>query len=162
MIEGTIAENICRFGEIKQDEVEKATQIIGLHDYIMSLKNGYETLLTEENGIFSGGQIQKLGLARAIYGEPKLVVLDEPNSNLDEKGEKAFYKTLEYLKNKSTTVVLVTHRPQVLNYVDRILVMAEGKPKLYGPRDSILEKLAGKKLETVSPEEAQKYKKPLI
>ena len=66
------------------------------------------------------------------------------------------------MKNKSTTVVLVTHRPQVLNYVDRILVMSEGKPKLYGPRDSILEKLAGKKLETVSPEEAQKYKKPLI
>jgi ATP-binding cassette subfamily C exporter for protease/lipase len=162
MIEGTIAENICRFGEIKQPEIEKATQIIGLHDYIMSLKNGYETLLTGEIGLFSGGQMQKLGLARAIYGDPKLVVLDEPNSNLDEKGEVAFYETLKYLNNKGTTVVLVTHRPEVLNHVDRILVMVEGKPKLYGPRDSVLEKLAGKNLKTVSPEEAQKYKKTLV
>jgi len=162
MIGGTIAENICRFGFIKQSEIEKATQIVGLHDYIISLKNGYETILTEENGLFSGGQMQKLGLARAIYGEPKLVVLDEPNSNMDEKGEKALYQTLAYLKSKGTTVVLVTHRPEILNHVDRILVIAEGKPKLYGPKDEILQKLAGKHLKTVSPEEAQKYKKPLI
>lgn len=144
LIEGTILENICRFGIEDQKQAEMAAKLIGIHDYIKSLKEGYLTKVNEEDGIFSGGQIQKIAMARAIYGDPKLVVLDEPNSNLDKKGELDLYKAIEYLKNKSTTVVIVTHRPQILKYVDRILLVSEGKPKIYGPRDLVLQKIANK------------------
>ena len=144
LIEGTILENICRFGNEDQKQAENAAKLIGIDDYIKSLKEGYLTKVNEEDGIFSGGQIQKIALARAIYGDPKLVVLDEPNSNLDKKGELDLYKTIEYLKNKSTTVVIVTHRPQILKHVDRILLVSEGKPKIYGPRDLVLQKIANK------------------
>jgi len=161
LLEGSILENICRFGMEDQIKAEKAASLVGIHEYILSLKDGYKTYITEEDGIFSGGQIQKIGLARAIYDDPKFVVLDEPNSNLDKKGEALLYATLAYLKSKSTTVVIVTHRPELLNHVDRILVLNDGKPKIYGPRDQVLEKLSGKNVKTISPEEAEKYKKPL-
>lgn len=161
LMEGTILENICRFGIEDQNKAEKAASLVGIHDYIVTLKEGYLTNINEDDGIFSGGQIQKIGLARAIYDDPKLVVLDEPNSNLDKKGEASLYQTLAYLKSILTTVVVVTHRPELLNHIDRIIVLSEGRPKLYGPRDQVLEKLAGKSVESISPEEAEKYKKPL-
>lgn len=161
LLEGSILENICRFGIEDQTKAEKAASLVGIHDYICSLKNGYRTIINEEDGLFSGGQIQKIGLARAIYDDPKLVVLDEPNSNLDKKGEASLYQTLAYLKTKLTTVVIVTHRPELLNHVDRIIVLGDGRPKLYGPRDQVLEKLAGKNIKSISPEEAEKYKKQL-
>lgn len=161
LLEGSILENICRFGIEDQTKAEKAASLVGIHDYICSLKNGYRTTINEEDGLFSGGQIQKIGLARAIYDDPKLVVLDEPNSNLDKKGEASLYLTLAYLKTKLTTVVIVTHRPELLNHVDRIIVLSDGRPKLYGPRDQVLEKLTGKNIKTISPEEAEKYKKQL-
>ncbi len=161
LLEGSILENICRFGIEDQTKAEKAASLVGIHDYICSLKNGYRTTINEEDGLFSGGQIQKIGLARAIYDDPKLVVLDEPNSNLDKKGEASLYLTLAYLKTKLTTVVIVTHRPELLNHVDRIIVLGDGRPKLYGPRDQVLEKLAGKNIKTISPEEAEKYTKQL-
>ncbi len=161
LIEGTILENICRFGPEDQQKAEKVASLVGIHDYIITLKEGYKTIVNEDDGLFSGGQIQKIGLARAIYDDPKLVVLDEPNSNLDKKGEASLYKTLAYLKSNLTTVVIVTHRPELLNHIDRIIVLSEGRPKLYGPRDQVLEKLAGKIVKSISPEEAEKYKKPL-
>ena len=161
LLEGSILENICRFGIEDQTKAEKAASLVGIHDYICSLKNGYRTIINEEDGLFSGGQIQKIGLARAIYDDPKLVVLDEPNSNLDKKGEASLYQTIAYLKAKLTTVVIITHRPELLNHVDRIIVLSDGRPKLYGPRDQVLEKLAGKNIKSISPEEAEKYKKQL-
>jgi len=141
LIEGTILENICRFGIEDQKQAENAAKLIGIDEYIKSLKEGYLTKVNEEDGIFSGGQLQKIALARAIYGDPQLVVLDEPNSNLDKKGELDLYKTLDYLKSKGTTVVVVTHRPQILKHVDRILLVSDGKPKIYGPRDLVLQKI---------------------
>ena len=108
---------------------------------IRSLPEGYETPIGVGGIALSGGQRQLLGLARALYGRPKLVVLDEPNSNLDEEGELALLRACLYLKQRGSTVILVTHRRNVLSVVDKMLVMEDGRLKLFGPRDAVLERL---------------------
>lgn len=159
LLEGTIAENICRFGEIHQDKLEKAIDLVGLSNFIDSLTDKLNTQVGEDGAVFSGGQRQRLGLARAIYGDPKFIVLDEPNANLDIQGTQALYKLLQYLKEIGTTVVVVTHKKDILKYSDRILVMKGGKPKIFGPRDLVLEKLAGKDVKSLTAEQASNLAK---
>lgn len=141
LFEGSIAENIARFGEVDMNCVEAAARSVGLHELIMSLPDAYDTNVGDEGCFLSGGQRQRVGLARAIYGMPKVVVLDEPNSSLDEQGEAALAETLRGLKANGVTVVVVTHRTNVLQFADLMLVMQEGMVRLFGPRDDVLRAL---------------------
>ena len=135
---GTIAENIARFGEVDPEEVVVAARKSGLHEMILQLPNGYDTPIGVNTGALSAGQRQRVGLARAVYGNPCVVVLDEPNSNLDEAGEHALVQTIGTLRNEGCTVVLVAHRPAVLAAVDQILVLKDGQQTALGPKDEIL------------------------
>lgn len=156
LLEGSIAENISRFGELDEVQLQKAIELVGLTDFINNLPDKLATQVGEDGTVFSGGQRQRLGLARAIYGNPRFVVLDEPNANLDVEGNHALYKLLQHLKEAGTTVVVVTHKKDILKYSDRILVMKGGKPKIFGPRDQVLDKLAGKEVKTITAEQASK------
>lgn len=138
LFEGTISENICRFGEVDPQKVVAAAMMAGVHELILRLPQGYDSRISVAGGVLSGGQRQRIGLARAIYGNPRLVVLDEPNSNLDEQGEQALIVALEQLKQNGTTVVLITHKKQILRLVDKILVMADGSPIGFGQRDEVM------------------------
>ena len=156
LLEGSIAENISRFGELDEAQLQKAIELVGLTDFINNLPDKLATQVGDDGTVFSGGQRQRLGLARAIYGNPRFVVLDEPNANLDVEGNHALYKLLQHLKDAGTTVVVVTHKKDILKYSDRILVMKGGKPKIFGPRDQVLDKLAGKEVKTITAEQASK------
>jgi ATP-binding cassette subfamily C protein EexD len=141
LFEGTIAENIARFGEVDADRVVQAAQLAGVHDMILRLPGGYNTLLGNGGVALSGGQRQRIGLARAMYGNPRFVVLDEPNSNLDDAGERALVQAVLNFKQMGTTVVLITHRPGILGVTDKILLLVEGQVKAFGPRDDVLRAL---------------------
>lgn len=136
LLDGTISENVARFGEIDADKVVSAAQAAGVHPMILRLPEGYGTRLV--GNVLSAGQRQRIGLARALYGDPQVIVLDEPNSNLDQDGEAALARTLEDLKRAGRTVVVVTHRNKVLSLVDKILFLAEGQIAVYGSRDKVL------------------------
>jgi ABC-type protease/lipase transport system fused ATPase/permease subunit len=140
----SVAKNIARMGEIDPDKVENTAKTVNIHEFIESLPQGYETPLYAENGVSpSGGQKQRIGLARALYGQPKIIVLDEPNSNLDEIGEKELIKTLSALKQKqSMTCIIVTHKPEILSVVDKILLLKNGQVVDFGDRDEILNKIS--------------------
>ena len=138
---GTVAENIARMGETNPDAVVKAAMAARVHELILRLPNGYDTIIGPGNHVLSGGQMQRIGLARALYGDPKLLVLDEPNSNLDAEGEATLLLTLQELRQTKTTVVLITHKPAVLKQMDKLLVMREGRMELFGPCEEVLLKL---------------------
>ncbi|WP_137009444.1 type I secretion system permease/ATPase [Aquitalea aquatilis] len=138
LFDGSIAENIARFGEIDSERVIEAASRAGVHEMILHFAQGYDTRLGDGGHRLSGGQKQRIGLARAIYASPAFVVLDEPNSNLDDVGEQALIHTVMDLKAHGTTVVLITHRTSILNAVDKLLVMREGQLHLFGPRDQVL------------------------
>lgn len=138
LFEGSIAENIARFGDVNSDQVIRATQSAGLHDMILRFPKGYDTPIGEAGNMLSGGQRQRIGLARAMYGDPKLIVLDEPNANLDDVGEAALYKAIEELKAQGKTVFLITHRPGAVQVADRIVVLQDGQVQLDGPRDAVV------------------------
>jgi ATP-binding cassette subfamily C exporter for protease/lipase len=141
LFEGTIAENIARFGEIDSEQVIAAAMRAGVHEMILRFPQGYDTKLSEGGGMLSGGQKQRIGLARAMYGDPSLVVLDEPNSNLDEVGEQALVRAVLDMKARGKTVILITHRTSVLSSVDKLMVLQDGTLQLYGPRDQVLQAL---------------------
>lgn len=141
LFEGTIAENIGRFGEVVSEKVIAAAKTTGLHEMILRLPKGYDTPIGEAGHLLSGGQRQRIGLARAVYGDPVLVVLDEPNANLDEVGETALVRTVNALKEKGRTVFLITHRPGVLAVADRVMVLRDGRVQRDGPRDEVLAQL---------------------
>lgn len=135
---GSISENIARFGKLDSAKIVEAATLAGVHDLILRLPHGYDTVIGGQGGILSGGQRQRIGLARAVYGNPKLLVLDEPNSNLDDQGEKELVLALQRVKATGCTIIVITHRTMVLLSVDKILVMKDGQAINLGPRDQIL------------------------
>lgn len=150
LFDGTIAENICRFGEQNAEKIIQAAQRAGVHDMILRLPQGYDTPLGNGAISLSGGQKQRLGLARAMYGNPAMVVLDEPNSNLDDVGERALVTAINDLKQRGTTVFLITHRMNILQVVDKLLVMRDGTVAMYGPRQQVLAALQQQQAPTAS------------
>jgi ATP-binding cassette subfamily C protein EexD len=141
LFEGTISQNICRFGDPDAGKVVEAAKLAGVHDLILRLPNGYDTPISVAGGVLSGGQRQRIGLARAVYGEPRLVVLDEPNSNLDDQGEQALLRALEELKKRDVTVALISHRKPILRLVDKMLVLSDGQAVAFGKRDDVMKGL---------------------
>lgn len=138
LLDGTVADNIARFGTVNMDAVRVAAQAVGIHGWIESLPDGYNTLLGQEGARLSGGQRQRVGLARALYGQPAFVVLDEPNSSLDEAGEAALVQAVAQLSAQGTTFVLITHRTSVLRVCCHMLVLRDGLQQAFGPRDDVL------------------------
>jgi ATP-binding cassette subfamily C protein EexD len=138
LFDGSISENICRFGELDPEQIVAAAQLAGVHELILRLPQGYDTPIGSSGGVLSGGQRQRIGLARAVYGNPKLLILDEPNSNLDDQGEKELVTALQRVKERGCTVIVITHRTMVLMCVDKILVMKDGMAAHFGPRDQVL------------------------
>ena len=138
LLEGTLAENIARFGDVDMLQVEAAARLVGLHDLIMALPQGYSSPIGRDGAVLSGGQRQRVGLARALYGKPVFVVLDEPNSSLDEAGDAALANAIASLKQLGTTFVVMTHRTSVLGVADKMLLMRDGAQQAFGPRDEVL------------------------
>ncbi|MFP4155972.1 MAG: type I secretion system permease/ATPase, partial [Halothiobacillaceae bacterium] len=141
LFDGTVAENIARFGQVDSQQVVRAAQMAGVHELILALPDGYDTRIGSGGHALSGGQRQRVALARAMYATPRLVVLDEPNSNLDDQGERALIGAVRALKASGTTLVIVTHRTSILSEVDKMLVMREGKAAMFGARDDVLQAL---------------------
>lgn len=141
LFDGTVGENIARFGEPCANRVVEAARKAGVHDMILRLPEGYDTRLGQAGAALSRGQRQRLALARALYGDPALVVLDEPNANLDDAGERALSAALEQLKRDGVTLVVISHRRSVLESVDTLLVLDEGRLRLRGPRREVLARL---------------------
>lgn len=137
---GTVAENIGRFSRLDSDAVIEAATLAGVHPLISSLPQAYDTPIGERGMTLSGGQRQRLGLARALYGRPVLVVLDEPNANLDSEGEEHLLRVIAQLKNEGCTVVFIAHRPNMLQSADRIIVMRDGRIEAIGPRDEVMQR----------------------
>lgn len=136
--EGTVAENIARLGEVDPEKVVQAAKLIDMHETILGFPKGYDTPLGETGFAPSGGQRQRLAIARAVYGMPKYVVMDEPNSNLDEVGETALIKTVLALKQNGSSVVITTHRPRLINVVDMMLVLKSGRQVAFGTSADML------------------------
>ena len=143
LIEGTVAENIARLGAIDSEKIIAAAQAAGVHDMILGLKEGYGTQVGANGNFLSGGQKQRIALARAMYGNPPLLVLDEPNANLDESGEVALDVALQAARARGQTALIVSHRPIAIRNCNLMLVMHAGQVSIYGPRDQVLAKLAG-------------------
>lgn len=144
LFEGSIAENIARFGTIDPEKVILAAGRAGVHEMILRFPRGYDTSMGEAGSLLSGGQRQRIGLARAMYGDPSLIVLDEPNSNLDDVGEAALVKAVEDLRQQGKTVLLITHRMSIVGIVDRILILVDGAIQQYGPRQQVIAALQPK------------------
>ena len=138
LFQGTVAENISRFSVLSSEKVVAAAKLADVHEMILKLPQGYDTVIDAVGGVLSGGERQRVGLARAVYGDPKLVLLDEPNSNLDELGEMALQNAIDALKEKKTTVIVITHRRGILSELDKILLMRDGRMLSFAPRDEAL------------------------
>ncbi|HYE40923.1 MAG TPA: type I secretion system permease/ATPase [Ramlibacter sp.] len=142
LFEGTVAENIARFHDAPSEAIVAAAQEAGVHELILRLPEGYDTRLGDRGAGLSGGQKQRIALARAMFGSPRLVVLDEPNSSLDEVGEQGLVRCIRRLRERRCTTVLVTHRPSALAEANKLLVMQDGKLQMFGPKDQLLARLA--------------------
>ncbi len=138
LFDGSIAENIARFGDVDPNRVIEAATRTGIHDMVLRFPKGYDTQIGEAGGMLSGGQRQRIGLARAIYGNPSLIVLDEPNANLDDAGERSLIQAVLDLKKQGKTVFLISHRTNVLGVADRVMVLRNGTIDYYDTRDKVL------------------------
>jgi ABC-type protease/lipase transport system fused ATPase/permease subunit len=138
---GTVAENIARLAAVDSHKVVEAARLAHAHDMILRLPQGYETDIGQAGSVLSGGQRQRIALARALYGNPQLVMLDEPNANLDAEGEHALNAALAELKTRGTTVVLVGHRPALMAALDKLAVLNEGALEAFGPASAVLARL---------------------
>jgi ATP-binding cassette, subfamily C, bacterial exporter for protease/lipase len=145
LFDGTVAENIARIGQVDSGAVIAAAEAAGLHQMILRFPKGYDTPMGQAGQFLSGGQRQRIGLARALYGNPALLVLDEPNANLDDEGEKALLDAMQLLKNQGASVVLISHRAGVLAVADRVVILQDGKLVASGPRDAVLEAMKKQK-----------------
>ncbi len=141
LFDGTVGQNIARFGELNMEALHEAASVTGLTDFIETLPEKFDTAIGEDGTFLSSGQRQRVALARAIYGGPKFVLLDEPNANLDEAGDEALLKTLAYLKGKKTTVIVITHRPNVLSMLEHMMILIEGQIYKFGPTQDVLNEL---------------------
>jgi ABC-type protease/lipase transport system fused ATPase/permease subunit len=137
--DGTVAENIARMGTVDPDAVVEAARLVGMHEIILAWPKGYDTLLGDSGFAPSGGQRQRLAIARALYGNPRFVVLDEPNANLDETGEQALIQALRHLRERGATVVVTTHRPRLIGIVDYMLVLKGGRQVGFGAPKELFE-----------------------
>jgi ABC-type protease/lipase transport system fused ATPase/permease subunit len=154
LFEGTVAENIARFDDAAgSDTILHAAEVAGAHDMIVQLPDGYSTRIGEGGMSLSAGQRQRLGLARAVFGDPFLVVLDEPNANLDAGGEAALTQAIERLRNQGRIVIVVSHRPSSLSALNLASVMYDGRMIAFGPRDEIFARVAGsvRRQATITP-----------
>jgi ATP-binding cassette subfamily C exporter for protease/lipase len=153
---GTIAQNIARMQQADDSAVIEAAMLAGAHEMILQLPDGYDTELGAHGHRLSGGQKQRIGLARALFGDPVLIVLDEPNANLDSAGEQAVHNSMIELKRRSRTVLIVTHKPSVLRTADRLLVLNEGRIAALGARDQVLRALLQTQQQQVVPLQPQR------
>lgn len=142
LFEGSISDNIARFGKVDPEKVVLAARIAGVHEMILQQPDGYDTVIGSEGVNLSGGQRQRVGLARALYGSPRLIVLDEPNSHLDEVGERALAVALQKIKETGATVFIISHRPNILSRLDRVMMLNAGVITVYGPREQVIAELA--------------------
>jgi PrtD family type I secretion system ABC transporter len=151
LFSGTAAENIARMGAVDSDAVVSAAKRANAHELILRLPNGYDTQIGEGGTTLSGGQRQRLALARALYRNPRLVVLDEPNANLDSEGEDALMRAMLRLKQEKVTLIVITHRPSLLANVDRVLVLREGQVEMFGPRAEIIARVTRGSVQAITP-----------
>jgi ABC-type protease/lipase transport system fused ATPase/permease subunit len=139
LLPGTIAENIARFDPNALDrDIVAAAQTAGVHEMILMLPGGYSTMIGGSAQPLSGGQVQRVGLARALYGLPRLIVLDEPNSNLDNRGEDALTEAIQALRARGHVVVVMAHRPSVINAVNKVLILHKGTLGHFGPKEEVV------------------------
>lgn len=151
LFSGTVRENIARMEESDPTQVVAAAMMAGVHEMILRLPNGYDTEIDNQSGILSAGQRQRVGLARAVYRCPALLVLDEPNSNLDANGEEALNRAIAGMKRGGSTIVVVAHRPSLMAHIDQVLILNEGQMQMVGPRDAVLAKLSSPPHRTDTP-----------
>jgi len=156
---GTVRDNIARLGDAGPAAVIEAAKLVGLHEAIMRLPRGYNSEIGEAGLRLSGGQRQRIGLARAIFGRPRLVVLDEPNASLDHEGEEALHQAIARLKETGTTICMIAHRPSVLGLADKLLVLRNGAVDAYGTRADVIAKLNA--VNTARPAAVALHKQPL-
>ncbi len=138
LFDGTVAENIARFGKVELERVRAATDEVGITAFIEALPEGFDTAIGEDGAMLSGGQRQRIALARAVYGMPRLLVLDEPNASLDEAGENDLLALIKRLKARGATVVVITHRGKLIGAADKLVVLVDGAVAMSGPRDEVL------------------------
>lgn len=152
LFSGAVKDNISRFTEGgNAEDIVAAAKLAGCHDMILKLPNGYDTEIGQRGAFLSAGQRQRIGLARALYGSPALVVMDEPNSNLDNVGEQALQNAIAGLKGRGATVVIVAHRPSAISQCNKLLMLEEGKMRAYGPRDEVMASVSPKNAAGVTP-----------
>jgi ABC-type protease/lipase transport system fused ATPase/permease subunit len=148
---GSVRENIARLSQGAPEDVVAAAKLAGAHEMILALPSGYDTDIGEAGHKLSGGQRQRVGIARALYGDPRFVVLDEPNSNLDTIGEEALVGTLVELKKRGVTVIIVAHRPSILGAIDKMLALRDGTAEAYGPRAEVMQRYLARNVRPPQP-----------
>jgi ATP-binding cassette subfamily C protein len=139
ILDGTIRQTIARMQESDPRDVIRAAQAAGIHELIGRLPHGYDTPIAEGMHMLSGGQMQRLALARALYGDPKLIILDEPNSNLDNTGEQALIAAIRQARARGAIIIMIAHRPSVMAAADKLMILEHGAIKQFGPRTEVIE-----------------------